>query len=62
METKCKLSDKNHNFNTQTKFILIQQYATSTKKQKKERLKQRENFWILTLQTLTPKGLNQELN
>ena len=24
----------------------------------KERLKQRENFWILTLETLTPKGLN----
>ena len=28
----------------------------------KERLKQRENFWILILETLTPKGLNQELN
>ena len=24
--------------------------------------KQRENFWILTLETLAPKGLNQELN
>ena len=28
----------------------------------KDRLKQRENFWILTLETLTTKGLNQELN
>ena len=28
----------------------------------KERLKQRENFWILTLETLTPKVLSQELN
>ena len=28
----------------------------------KERLKQREKFWILRLLTLTPKGLNQELN
>ena len=27
----------------------------------KERLKQRENFWVLTLETLIPKGLNQEL-
>ena len=24
--------------------------------------KQRENFWILTLETLAPKDLNQELN
>ena len=29
---------------------------------KEKLLKQRENFWILTLETLTPKGLNQELN
>ena len=28
----------------------------------KERVKERENFWMLTLETLTPKGLNQELN
>ena len=28
----------------------------------KERLKQRENLWILPLETLRPKGLNQELN
>ena len=29
---------------------------------KEKLLKQKENFWILTLETLTPKGLNQELN
>ena len=28
----------------------------------KERLKQRENFWIMKLETLAPLGLNQELN
>ena len=28
----------------------------------KERLKQRENFWIMKLETLAPLGLNQDLN
>ena len=28
----------------------------------KIRLKRREDFWILKLDTLTSKGLNQELN
>ena len=28
----------------------------------KIRLKRRENFWILKLETLTPNGLNQELD
>ena len=28
----------------------------------KERLKQKENFWILTLETLTTKSLNQGVN
>ena len=32
------------------------------KEKNRERLKQRENFWMLTLETLTPKGLNQKLN
>ena len=32
------------------------------KDKNKERVKERENFWMLTLETLTPKGLNQELN
>ena len=57
-------SGKNHNFNTHAKFILIEQIRhvdIDTEKTKK-RLKQRENVWILTLETLTPKGLNRELN
>ena len=38
-------------------------YKESIRQLLKEKLlKQKENFWILTLETLTPKGLNQELN
>ena len=57
-------SGKNHNFNTQAKFILIEQirHVDIDTEKIKERLEQRENFWILPLETLTPKGLNQELN
>ena len=57
-------SGKNHNFNTHAKFILIEQirHVDIDTEKIKERLKQRDNFWILTLETLAPKGLNQELN
>ena len=49
-------SGKNHNFNTHAKFILIEQirHIDIDKEKNKERPKQ-ENFWILTLKTLTPK-------
>ena len=56
-------SNKSHNFNTRAKFILIEQIRhIDTDIRKRIRLKQRENFWTLTLKTLTPKGLNQEPN
>ena len=57
-------SDKSHNFNTYAKLILIEQirHIDIDKEKNKEGLKQRENFWIITVETLTPKGLNQELN
>ena len=57
-------SGKNHNFNTHVKFILIEQirHVDIDMEKIKERLKHRENLWILTLEMLTPKGLNQELN
>ena len=60
----CHFSAKSHNFNTHAKFILIEQirHINTDKEKNKERLKQRENLWILTLETLMPKGLNQELN
>ena len=55
---------KNHNFNTQAKFILTRQihHINIDTEKIKDRLKQRENFWILTLETLKPEGLNQEIN
>ena len=49
-------SGKYHNFNTDAK---VRHVDIDTEKIK-ERLKQRENFWILTLETLTAKALNQE--
>ena len=57
-------SGKNRNFNTHAKFVLIEQmrHVDIDTEKIKESPKQRENFWILTLETLTPKGLNQELN
>ena len=57
-------SGKNHNFNTRAKFILIKliRHVDIDTKKIKDRLKHKENFWILTLETLTSKGLNQGLN
>ena len=57
-------SGKSHNVTIHAKFILIEQirHIDIDKEKNKERLKQRENFWILTLETLMPKGLNQGLN
>ena len=54
-----------HNFNKHAKFTLIEQIKkvdNTGKDTIKIRLKRREDFWISTLDTLAPKGLNQELN
>ena len=54
-----------HDFNIHAKFTIIEQLnqiKTKSQDYLKILLKQRENFWIKTLDTLTPKGLNQELN
>ena len=53
-----------HEFNIHAKFIIIEQIknANVSKETITKRLKARENFWIQTLETLKPKGLNQELN
>ena len=57
----CKhFREKNHNFNKHAKFI-IKDKLTNTKKPKeilRQRLIQRENFWIQTLDKIYPKGLN----
>ena len=44
------------------KFTLIEQLTEISNESKELRLKQREDFWIIKLETLAPIGLNQELN
>ena len=68
METRCytykpSFFRQKSEFNKHAKFILTEQirHINIDKEKNKERLKQRENFWILTLETLMPKGLNQKL-
>ena len=53
-----------HNFNSHAKYIIIDKLAnaSSSKDILRERLMQRENFWIKKLKTLVPLGLNQELS
>ena len=54
-----------HTFNLHAKFIIIEQLQDIEKTSNeilKERLKTRETFWIKKLKTLTPSGLNQDLN
>ena len=54
-----------HDFNKNAKFTLIEKLTKTNKvatETRRERLKHRENFWIIKLRTLTPNGLNQELN
>ena len=54
-----------HSFNPHAKFTIIEQLRnirTANSGTLKFRLKRHEDFWIQKLETLTPKGLNQELN
>ena len=54
-----------NDFNKNAKFTLIESLTNTNKvatETLKERLKNRESFWIIKLRTLTPNGLNQELN
>ena len=56
-------SDNNHDFNRDARFTLIEQiHSTHSTTKRKHIILQRENFWITELKTLTPNGLNQELN
>ena len=59
-----RYSDMNdHIFNRDASFIIIKQIRKSTlsREAKENLLKQRENFWIMKLETLKPKYLSQEL-
>ena len=62
----CKHFNRHdHDFNNHGKIIIIEQLRnirTTSTETLKERLKQRENFWIMKLETLAPLGLNQDLN
>ena len=54
-----------HNFMKHAKFTLIEQLTEISKVGKdtlKLQLKRLEDFWIIKLETLAPKRLNQELN
>ena len=53
-----------HRFNEQARFTIIDRLTNTNldKKTLRERLVQRKNFWIQKLETLYPKGLNQEPN
>ena len=54
-----------HNFKKHMKFTLIEQLmeiSNLSKDNLRPWLKRREDFWIIKLETLAPKELNQELN
>ena len=68
-DTKAILAYKHfqkngHRFNKHARFMITDR-LTNTKLDKeiwRERLIQKENFWIQKLETIYPKRLNQELN
>ena len=61
----CKHFNNKHTISKHGKFTIIEQLRninTTPTKTLKLRLRERENFWIKKLKTLTTYGLNQELN
>ena len=57
-------TSRGHTFNKEEKFTIIEQIKNNNKGPTETRtiILKRENFWIQRLRTLTPSGLNQELN
>ena len=53
-----------HRFNEHAKFTLFESITNTNKPKEviKEHFKRREKFWIATLETLEPHGLNHELS
>ena len=62
----CKHFNRHdHDFNNHGKIIIVEQLrniCTISTETLKERLEQRESFWIMKLETLAPHGLRQDLN
>ena len=62
----CKHFNRlDHDFNNHGRFIIkehLRNILATPTETLKERLKQRENFWIMKLQTLALLGLNQDLH
>ena len=61
----CKhFQQESHNFDKHAKFNIIDQLGNTSKSEEiqTKRLIKRENFWILKLDTLYPKGFNIELS
>ena len=57
---RAGVSKKKTIFNKHAMFIILHKltYTTKSKDVLRQRLIQRQNFWIQTMQTLHPKGLN----
>ena len=55
---------QSHNFNKHSNFTIIDQLMNTSKSKETltQRLIERENFWILKLDTLYPKRFNMELS
>ena len=66
IEASQHFNNLNHVFKRHEKFILIEQLNNIKKyifyEVLKQRLENRKNYWIKKLKTLTPFGLNQEIN
>ena len=65
IEAYKHFSNNEHTFSKGGKFIEIEELPninTTLTETLKLRLREREHFWIKKLKTLTPCGLNQELN
>ena len=61
----CKhFQRESHNFNKKAKFTIIDQLMNTSlsKETLTQQLIERENFWILKLDTLYPKGSNMGLS
>ena len=63
MEACKDFNNTEHNESTQ--FLILEKLRninTTPNETLKLRLRERENFWIKKMKTLTPYGLNQKLN